>query len=339
MKENELYVYFNRDGQILSRTPFCTNGAVRQGSTFILNFLFDKGHLQPGDTVSVMFKWPGQNDSNTFPYVSFYEDYNLLNSCNLTDKYEGYEDTSCSCDTSHLLECAFIHYSPEFKLSDEIEVPLKFGISKNTTYDCWRLYSSKAVSDGQPNLTELDGNLEITLTITRTGELNVLGTSRVFIEKDPTYKNNFQVSTYDLNRFLGDIVEQLPKNFVRDIYTDEEDYSVGYESLIVDYVQDSAIQTPKKIDLPVPNVDKNITTTDKVPYGGEQSVSLSGNGKKDNPLHFSFDMYKAKDGFGVVGFEIDDNGDLILFDERGDNRVSDYYIDEKTGELMIKYLE
>ena len=180
MKENELYIYFNKDGQILSRTPFCTNGSVRQGSTFVLNFLFDKGHLEPGDTVSVMFKWPGQNDANTFPYISFYEDYNLLNKCNLKDTFENHNDTSCICElhatndecyctNGHLTDCAFIHFSPDFVIGDEVDIPSKFGISKTKTYDCWRLYSSKAVSDGQPSLTELDGNLEITLTVIKNG--------------------------------------------------------------------------------------------------------------------------------------------------------------------------
>ena len=77
MQVNNLYVYFNKSGQVVSRTPYCENGEVRQGSTFILNFLFEKDYIKPGDTVSAMFKWPGQNEANTFPYVSFYEDYNL----------------------------------------------------------------------------------------------------------------------------------------------------------------------------------------------------------------------------------------------------------------------
>lgn len=313
MQVNNLYVYFNKSGQVVSRTPYCENGEVRQGSTFILNFLFEKDYIKPGDTVSAMFKWPGQNEANTFPYVSFYEDYNLDDK----DKYY-----------------TFIHYG-DYSFDKDLS---KFGILANKVYDCWQFYSANAVSDGQPSLTELDGNLEISLTIIRDGELKVLGTSRIFIEKDPTYKTNFQVSTYDLNRFLGDIVEQLPKNFVKDVYGNKEDYSVGYESLIVDYVKEDVIET-KKIDLPTPHVAETIIVTENVPYGGQQSASISGNGKSINPLQFSFDMYKAKDGFGVVGFEIDDNGDLILFDERGDNKVSDYYIDEETGELIVKYLE
>ena len=311
MQVNNLYVYFNKSGQVVSRTPYCENGEVRQGSTFILNFLFEKDYLNPGDTVSAMFKWPGQNEANTFPYISFYEDYNLDDK----DKYY-----------------TFIHFG-DYSFNKDLS---KFGIVANKVYDCWQFYSASAVSDGQPSLTELDGNLEITLTIIKNGELNVLGTSRIFIEKDPTYKNNFQVSTYDLNRFLGDIVEQLPKNFVRDVYGNEEDYSIGYESLIVDYVKEDAIET-KKIDLPVPTVNKTVNVNEKVKYEEPQTAEVTGSGKKDNPLQFDFNLYRAKDGFGVVGFEIDENGDLWLFDERGENAITEYYIDEETGQLMVEY--
>ena len=313
MQVNNLYVYFNENGQILSRTPYCENGEVRQGSTFILNFLFEKGYIKPGNTVSVMFKWPGQNDANTFPYISFYEDYNLKKDKTYT----------------------FTHYG-DYSFDKDLS---KFGIKANKIYDCWQFYSVSAVSDGQPSLTELDGNLEITPTIITDDGQEVLGTARIFIEKDPTYKTNFQVSTYDLNRFLSDIMEQLPKDFVRDVYGNKEDYSIGYESLTVDYVEDDELKI-KKIDLPVPTVDEKVIVTENVPYGGQQTASVSGNGKAVNPLQFNFDLYKAKDGFGVVGFEIDEQtGHLILFDERGPNAKSEYELDPTTGCLMVKYLE
>ena len=48
MEINNLYIYYNNNGQVVSRTPYYENGSVRQGSTFNLNLLFDKGFIKSG---------------------------------------------------------------------------------------------------------------------------------------------------------------------------------------------------------------------------------------------------------------------------------------------------
>lgn len=190
METNNIYFYYNKNGQLISRTPYYENGSIRQGSTFILNLLFEKDFVNSGDTIMLYFKWPQKVDLNELPYVSFYDDYSFEDKGDLTFTHIGLK--TFDKDLS------------------------KFGILKNVKYDCWSFFNIPlANKDSFPNLTELDGNLEFTpKIINQNGEINVLATSRIFVEKDVTYKSNLKVSSHDLDAFLSDISIQFKSNFI-----------------------------------------------------------------------------------------------------------------------------
>ena len=317
MEANNIYFYYNKNGQLISRTPYYENGSIRQVSTFILNLLFEKDFVNPGDTIMLYFKWPTKEDLNELPYVSFYEDYNSLNKDDLTFTHMGFK--TFDKDLS------------------------KFGILKNVEYDWWKFDTKLASLDGFPNLTELDGNLEFTpKIINQTRAVNVLGTSRVFVERDVTYKSDLKVSTYDLEQFLAKVQQQIPDTFVKKI-TPGEDYGFGVQSFDIKYeeidLENESSEKNENINLPIPEIKRDIIVNN-IEKDENQTVEFTGTGKHSNPLEFTFNLYKAKDGYGITAFEIGEDGNLYLYDGRSsdDQKFFKYKIDEN-GFLCIEYPE
>ena len=312
MEINNLYIYYNNNGQVVSRTPYYENGSIRQGSTFNLNLLFDKGFIKSGDVVLLYFKWP-QMEAQDLPYVSFYDDYNEIS------------------DDLVFTPAGTKIFDKDFS---------KFGIQAGVEYDCFTFRSSAAIAEGFPNLTELDGNLEIgpkiirESNLTRGVDVTTLGNARIFIERDSTYISDLKVSSVKFNEWLDSVQTLIPNQFVRDITTSPDE---NYHILSMQY--DDEGKDIRTINLPVPSVSKEITVNEFTDKTKKQTASLSGTGELDKPLNFTFDMYKPKDGFGITAFEIGEDGNLYLYDGRSeeDQKMFKYQLNQSTGELEIIY--
>lgn len=196
---SQLYVYFNKKGELISKAPYIENtSTVRQGEDFVLNILFDKDFLGEDDFIEITFKSPGQERENLFPFISYYEKY--------------VDDGSREIDKSKLT-----FYGPtEVEFDKDLT---KYGIEKGKPYQCWKFYSVNAYRDGSAVLTAVDGNLEAQVTLLlNNGEQTVTkqcGTIKIFIEKTLTYTNPFNVSQYDLNRLFKEINDTVFNNYLR----------------------------------------------------------------------------------------------------------------------------
>lgn len=338
MKVSNIYVYFNNKGELVSKTPYIDEGPVRQGDDFLLNILFDKGSTKPGEILSLMFKVPTEEEYNLFPFLG-------------QNKY----------NISKEIQNNFPLIGPTI-FKEETKDLSKFGIYKGVEYDCWTFNSSEAYN-GKALLTNLDGNLEVQLIRypenTKSTYTKYLGTFKIFVERTMHYKSAFDVKQEDLDRFLEEVddiakgiaetttVDILPKHTInvdsktfvdKNGDTRTESLTLTFEELSINEKNEVvSTETSKTVEMPLPLVEETINVTSAHEIE-EQTASVTGNGKEEKPLTFSLNLHKARDGYGIHLFYIDEEtGELIVRAERSDDLVDNNYVINEKGELVIKF--
>lgn len=343
MNISQVYVYINKNGEVVSKTPYKT-GSIRQGDDFILNILFDKEETSSelGNVLSALFKVPSEREYNLFPFLSYDQQYVLEKQITIPKE--------------------FVFVGPIPFTSDEDLS--KFGIEKGVTYDCWSFNSASAYK-GKALLTNVDGNLEVQI-IKYTNEnkdsyTQYAGTFKIFVEKTLHYENPFDVKQEDLDRFVEEVteiskqqaqdvvVDVLPDNYVIDIepqtYVDKngeqrtECLILKHRETILDETTRIITQkdSQKTVEMPLPLVNSKPGVTSYTDETQEQSLEVTGTGKEGNPLNFNFNLYKAKNGYGIHAFYIDfTTGELYVKAENSDDLEAGNYKINENGELVIK---
>lgn len=341
MNISQVYVYINKNGEVVSKTPYKT-GSIRQGDDFILNVLFDKEETSPdlGNVLSALFKVPSEKEYNLFPFLSYDQQYILEKQITIPKEF------------------VFVGPIP-FTSEEDLS---KFGIEKGVAYDCWTFNSASAYK-GKALLTNVDGNLEVQI-IKYTNEnkdsyTQYAGTFKIFVEKTLHYKNPFDVKQEDLDRFVEEVTEiskQQAQDVVIDILPEEyvievkpntfidkngvertESLTLTHRETILDeetrVITQKDKQTTVEMPLPLVNETINVVSSHEIE---EQTVTVTGTGKETNPLSFNFHLHKARDGYGIHAFYIDPvTGNLVVKAERSDDLDDDNYLINENGELVI----
>lgn len=348
MNVSEVYVYFNKKGEMIVKAPYISTGTVRQGDDFTLNILFDiddpRGQGPSlGSFLSVMFKIPTEKEYNLFPFLSYDKKYNL--------------------EKSKEIATEFSLVGPKVFIEKEKDLS-KFGIYKNVEYNCWTFNSSTAYR-GLALLTNIDGNLEVQVIeyngLSEENFTNYLGAFNIFVEKTTHYESPFDVKQMDLDRFIEEVnelalqkaedmaIDLLPENYVINVIpnkTEDENNIKRTESLTLvtrETVVDpetkriTQVDTVEEIEMPLPIIKEEINVNSSHEIE-EQTASITGIGKEKNPLIFNLNLHKARDGYGIHAFYIDEiTGELIVKAERSDDLVEENYKINENGELIIEF--
>ena len=341
MNISQIYVYLNKEGELLCKTPYIDTGCVRQGDDFILNVLMDYDATQMdinkpsfSQLFTVMFKIPTETKSNLFPFLSYDQKYVV--------------------EESERISNEFTFVGPSLFTETERDLS-KFGIIKDKKYNCWSFNSSSAYN-GLALLTNLPGNLEVQLVTYQNGATKYSGVFKIFIEKTLHYESPFDVKQMDLDRFTDEligvtkaqaqdttmailppsyVIEVEPNTFVDDKGdTRTESLTLKHQETVLDDDR-NVILTKKEtqVEMPLPIVTANVTSSVDIE---EENVNVTGTGKNDNPLNFSFSLHKGRDGYGIHCFYIDnETGNLIVKAERSDDLVDGNYTINENGELVI----
>lgn len=342
MNISQVYVYINKNGEIVSKTPYKT-GSIRQGDDFILNVLFDKDETKPslGNVLSVLFKIPSQKEYNLFPFLSY------------DQQYVSEKQTSISKE--------FVFSGP-IPFTSDIDLS-KYGIEKGITYDCWSFNSASAYK-GKALLTNIDGNLEVQIikynNENKDSYTQYAGTFRIFVEKTLHYENPFDVKQEDLDRFIEEVteiskeqaqdvvVDVLPEEYVIEVkpntFIDKngeertESLTLTHRKTVLNEETRVFTQTDEQsnVEMPLPLIKEEINVNSSHEIE-EQTASIAGTGKEKNPLIFSLNLHKARDGYGIHAFYIDETtGELMVKAERSDDLVEENYKINENGELIIE---
>lgn len=342
MNISQVYVYINKNGEIVSKTPYKT-GSVRQGDDFILNVLFDKDETKPslGNVLSVLFKIPSQKEYNLFPFLSYDQQYVSEKQASISKEFV---------------------FSGPIPFTSDIDLS-KYGIEKGITYDCWSFNSASAYK-GKALLTNIDGNLEVQIikynNENKDSYTQYTGTFRIFVEKTLHYENPFDVKQEDLDRFIEEVteiskeqaqdvvVDVLPEEYVIEVkpntFIDKngdertESLTLTHRKTVLNEETRVFTQTDEQfnVEMPLPLIKEEINVNSSHEIE-EQTASVIGTGKEKNPLIFNLNLHKARDGYGIHAFYIDETtGELKVKAERSDDLVEENYKINENGELIIE---
>jgi hypothetical protein len=338
MNISNIYVYFNRNGELVCKAPYVDTGSIRQGDDFLLNVLFDKGSTTYGDVLGLMFKVPTEENYNLFPFLG-------QNSVNISKQID--------------TEFTFVYNPNGFRPDKDLS---NFGIYKDVEYDCWT-FDSSSVYDGKALLTNVDGNLEVQIikysNSDRSSYTRYAGTFNIFIEKTAHYKSEFDVKQADLDRYIEetkdialeqakvttiDILPEHTTNVETTTFVDKngetrtESLTFTFEELSINEKNEVvSTKTNKTVEMPLPLVEEEINVTSSHEIE-EQTATVTGTGKEKDPLTFSLNLHKARDGYGIHFFYIDEEtGELMVNAENSDDLVDENYQINDDGELVIKF--
>ena len=318
MSVNNIYLYFNKKGELISKAPYIDNGNIRQGSDFILNLLFDEDMNFNGSMLELEFKSPGQTKFGYFPFISYYDE-NLNNVGALKNPFTKLEGV--------------------IKFEQDLT---RYGISRDTPYQCWQFNTNAAKMTDY--LTEVDGNLEAKISIyDENNNKSILGLAKIFIEKTIGYQSKYEVSKADLDRFIEETKrtseniartqawDVMPDKYIKDILPSASENHIVLEKFTKEGLENSEIV----IELPLPHVANDVDLELLEPEE-TSSASVTGSGKIVDPLRFSFNIPKARDGYGLYEFEIREDGYLYVHMQSIDAvSQDDFTLDEDTGELIV----